>query len=116
MSTLGIGDDADFHVKSQTEKVMDELHAFRRQVKEEMMAGHKPLKDQFEWMMKVDNYELDFNEYWRFVHIVRNELIYHSHSIHHDHDNDDATTKHSSGKSNTKEEIAGFDIEESMST
>lgn len=98
----------------QTEKVMDELHSFRRQVKEEMTRGHVPLQNQFEWMAKVEDYELDFHEFWQLTHIIRNELIYHSHSIHHDNDNDGA--KHGGGKGGLKEEIAGFDIEESMTS
>jgi hypothetical protein len=51
LSALGMGDDEDFHHKSETEKVMDELRTFRHQVKELMIGDHTPLRTHFEWMM-----------------------------------------------------------------
>ena len=72
------------HTQTQTEIVKGELHNFWRQVLHVMQvsSGHVPLHDAHEWMNESD-IQVDFYEYWNFVHILRTELIEHSHKVGH---------------------------------
>ena len=54
---------------------MDELHIFRRQVKELMQHGHQPHTDRFEWMQELGHTELDFREFWDLAHLLKHELV-----------------------------------------
>jgi hypothetical protein len=119
LSELGLGDDEYHHAKSESEKIKEELHTFRRQVLDLMRGSHESMTDKFEWMTKMDEVSLDFDEFWVLVHILRSELITHSHSVHHDEVTRDANVATEKIKWNGKKplelaSVSGFDIEESF--